>query len=166
MKHAAGLSALALAALSTQAQAGPLSLAKLLARDDQWENDDGGNTKVTIGDKKINWGEYKPEDALDEIKDHCQSNGCNGGKLLKLDTAVKGDSEMVGATIKISVEGSFDDDGDGTLENLVDLAKETMSNSNYEKNTVEYPESAGGCSFAGGVPCDSKFSFLRVQLHD
>ena len=160
MKHAAGLSALALASLSSHVQAGPLNFAKVFARDDtdKWENDDGGNTVVTVGDKKINWGEYKPEDALNKIKEHCEPNGCNGQKLLELDTAVKGDSELVGATIKISTDGTFDDDGDGTLDNLVELAKEAMKASKYEHNTVEYPESAGGCSFAGGVPCSSKFS--------
>lgn len=157
MKHAAGISGLALACLSSQAQASPLNLANLFSRDDKWENDDGGNTWVTIGDKKINWGEYRPVDALDKIKDHCQDNGCNGDKTLELDTSVKGDSELVSATIKISIEGSFEEDGDGSKDNLVDLAKETIKESKYDHNMVEYPSNAGGCSFAGGTPCDSKF---------
>ncbi|KAK7417121.1 hypothetical protein QQZ08_011747 [Neonectria magnoliae] len=65
--------------------------------DDAWTNPDVGDTHVDIGDKKISYG-YAPP---------CENK-------IEYPTGVIQDGEMLGASLIISIEGSFNDPGSVT----------------------------------------------------
>lgn len=158
MKHTSVASGLALAYLSAHAHAFPA----LLTRKDKWENPDGGNTDVQVGDKKINWGSKPPWDALNEIKDHCLSNGCNGDDKLTVKTKILDGDTLDEGEISISIDGTFAEEGeDGNIDQLTDLVKAAVANSNYDVKTETYAE---GYSCSVGTPfgCDRK---CRTLLH-
>lgn len=158
MKHTSVASGLALAYLSAHAHAFPA----LITRKDKWENPDGGNTDVQVGDKKINWGSKPPWDALNEIKDHCLSNGCNGDDKLTVKTKILDGDTLDEGDITISIEGTFArDDEDGNIDQLTDLVKAAAARSNYDVKTESYAEGYS-CPVGTSFGCDRK---CRTLLH-
>lgn len=154
MKTTSVASGLALAYLSAHAHAFPTG--PTLVRRDDWKNPDGGNTNVQVGDKKVNWGSKPPWDALNEIKEHCLSNGCNSEDKLKIKTKIFDEDKVNEGEITIAAEGDFALKGeDGNIEQLTDLAKAAIAKTKYDVKKEEYRE---GVSCPVGTPfgCDRK----------
>jgi hypothetical protein len=97
-------------------------------QNDRWESESGdGNVRITAGSDKVNWGTMRPSEALEEIKNHCASNGCHGNDVLTVKSQIPGSARLEDHDINISVEGSFAKEGEkGSLDDLVDIAKELV----------------------------------------
>ncbi|KAK7397992.1 hypothetical protein QQX98_012640 [Neonectria punicea] len=132
-----------------------LVLALGACADDAWTNPDGDNTHVDIGDKRISYGYAPPWYALDKIKEECPNNGCNSENKIEYPTGVIQDGDMLGASLIISVEGSFNDPGEtGNRDDLVEIAKAVMGASPYEYEADAVYWTGNGCGTSGFTPCD------------
>lgn len=139
---------------------------------EEWKNPDGGNTYVTIGSKSIKWGTTKPWEALDKLKE-CTDLGCNGDKVLEVDTDLVSDDGRNPAKIKISAEGSLDPTSPtAKLENMVELIKKVAEKGPKEVKNEAYHAvgtCGGGAGGAFGTVCDRELLLLsnidRIALN-
>lgn len=134
----------------------------LSASAQKWTNPDGGNTNANIGDTKIAYGYTPPWYALDKIKEECPSNGCNSENKIEYSTGIIQDGEMKSATITISVEGSFNDEGEeGNRDQLVEIVKAVAGASKYDYEKDKTYRTGNGCVVSGPIPCDRKYTELK-----
>jgi hypothetical protein len=88
-----------------------------------YESEDG-YAIVEYGDGSLNYGARVPSTVLDVIRDECGETACNPSGGLGFSTLVVNSDRGNDVSYTISVEGSFNLDGDrGSKAQLLDLAK-------------------------------------------
>ena len=103
-----------------------------------WENSDGvGNTQISIGDGKMNFGHLVPSSTLDQIDEHCTATGCKPDEDLSVTALFVNSNYGSEADITMQVEGSFNAGSDrGSKSQLLELAKIAMEKL-YEDGIAE-----------------------------
>ena len=143
MKSSTILSVLALGA--AQVVAAPVQDAPALVprqgEDFIWTNEDGnGNSQVSIGDGKMNFGHLVPSSTLEAIDKECTSTGCKPNEDIKVKALIVDSDIGTEHDITLQVEGSFNAAGDrGSKRQLLDLAKQALEKL-YDNGIAERKE--------------------------
>lgn len=127
------------------------------AQDDKWEESNGeGNIRIACEDETFNWGTTLPSEALDQIKQHCSSVGCHAGDKLYVPTGIVDGFDMMDRELELSIQGSFSVNDDmGSLEELVEIAKEVVKG-NHELKHTTWNDSGRWCDAPSNVGCVRK----------
>lgn len=90
-----------------------------------WEPEEEGSGFATVeyGDGMLNYGARVPSTILDIIRDECGQTSCNPSGGFGFSTRVVNSDRASDRSYTISVQGSFALEGQGSKEQLLELAK-------------------------------------------
>jgi hypothetical protein len=111
------------------------------AQAQRWENPEGtGNVRIAAQDETFNWGTTLPSEALNRIKEHCSNVGCHSGDKLYVDTTIISVNSKFDRQLELSIQGSFSENDEiGSLEDLVEIAKEVVKGNHELKHLSYFP---------------------------